>query len=72
MSPFKIGQSQAKEEVREFSQRLFVEVTPAVEIVAARLVTGGKMALGGVDVAREAARDRPDCACVQGFKERCV
>ncbi len=49
-----------QEESGEFRQRFLAQIAPAVEIVAARQVAGGKVAFVGVDIAREAARDRPD------------
>ncbi len=44
----------------------------AVEIVAPWQVAGGEVALVGIDVAGEAARDRPDGAGIERFQQRGV
>ena len=61
-----------EEEPGEFRQILFAQVSSAVEIIAARQVAGGEVSLVGIDIAREAARDRPDRAGVEGIEERGV
>jgi hypothetical protein len=61
-----------QEESRKFRQALLAEVAAAVEIVATRHVASGQMTFVGGDVAREAARDRPDRAGVERVQQRCM
>ena len=58
-----------RKKLREFRQVLFAQVAPAVEIVAARQVAGGEVGFVGVDIAGEAARDRPHGCGVEGFEQ---
>ena len=45
-------------------------MSSAVEIVAAREVAGSEVAFVGLDVAGEAARDRPDASGVERVEQR--
>ena len=55
----------AQKKSREFRQRLFAEMTPSVQIVAAGQVAGGKPLPVFADAARKAAGNRPQAARVQ-------
>jgi hypothetical protein len=59
----------SQEEVREGREIFLAQIAPAVEIVAPGLVAGGEVGFVGVDIAREAARDRPDRACVERIQK---
>ena len=61
-----------EEEARELRQGFFAQMAPSVEIVAAWQVAGGKVAFIGIDIAGEAAGDRPDAARVERFQQRGV
>ena len=58
-----------REEAREFRQRFLAEIAAAVEIIAAGLVAGGKVAFVRRDVARQAARDRPNRAGIERVEQ---
>lgn len=59
-----------EEEPREFCERFLAEISPAVEIVAARLVTVCEVLFIRLDVAGKAACDRPDTAGIDGIEQR--
>ena len=54
-----------EEEPGECREIFFAQVASSVEIVAPRLVAGGKMGLIGIDIAGKTTGNRPHCSRIQ-------
>lgn len=53
----------------QLGQRFLAEIIAAIEVIAASLIAGGKMALVLGDIPRKATRYRPDRAGIQRFQQ---